>query len=390
MSERSWCVVAMAAALWMTPFAATLAQTPESVPPVAVDWRAPAQGERGAQGDCPDAAYLEHEIERLLGDAPRFATARLHARAEVTHEVGGSWHVELTTVSAQGNGHRAVTAETCGALARATALILALAVDPDRVAKNRTLDPALFDPVTAAPVGSNATSSWTADAATPPSTADAVSPPSTADAASPPSTAKTTTIATATATPTRIDAESPVRARKRPGLPTTFALGASALVELGSLPFLGPGGGARLAAVPGFAPALRLELGAALWPWPQSAGATATSLGGTFALRAFEAGACLIPVGPCAGAELAWLSGQGIGMGTAGTTVRSSDAVWLVFRAGAMAAYRLSSAWAIRANLGLGLALAPPAFEWTGAVATVAFRPSVLSGRAALGAEVRF
>ena len=64
--------------------------------------------------------------------------------------------------------------------------------------------------------------------------------------------------------------------------------------------------------------------------------------------------------------------------------------VWLVFRAGAMAAYRLSSAWAIRADLGLGLALDPPAFEWTGAVAAVAFRPSVLSGRAALGAEVRF
>src|ERR1035438_432512 len=60
------------------------------------------------------------------------------------------------------------------------------------------------------------------------------------------------------------------------------------------------------------------------------------------------------------------------------------------FRAGAMAAYRMSSAWAIRADLGLGLALDPPAFEWTGAVAAVAFRPSVLSGRAALGAEVRF
>ena len=380
MSERSWCVVATAVALWMTPFASTLAQTSESVPPVAVDWRARAQGERGAQGDCPDAAYVEHEIERLLADAPRSATARLHARAEVTHEVGGSWHVELTTVSAQGNGHRSVTAETCGALARATALILALAVDPDRVAKNRALDPTLSDPVTAAPVGSNATSS------------------STADAASPPSTAKTTTTATASAsaTPTRIDTESPVRARKRSGLPTTFALGASALVELGSLPFLSPGGGARLAAVPGFAPALRLELGAALWPWSQSAGATATSLGGTFALRAFEAGACLVPVGeswefgPCAGAELAWLSGQGIGTGTAGTTGQSSDAVWLVFRAGAIAAYRLSSAWAIRADLGVGLALDPPAFEWTGAAAGVAFRPSVLSGHAALGAEVRF
>jgi hypothetical protein len=109
-----------------------LAQPVEPGPAVVLEWIAPSE--------CPDSAYVKREIRRLLAGAPAPETPPLRARVEVSREIEERWRVSLTTTGAQGTGHRSLTAETCRALAGATALILALAVDPRRVAMNVTVD----------------------------------------------------------------------------------------------------------------------------------------------------------------------------------------------------------------------------------------------------------
>lgn len=96
-------------------------------PPVVLQWSAPPDV-------CPDAAYVLGEIERLLGGAAGPSTVRAKAKVTLVDDV---YEVQLTTeVTSNGvvrKGARRLAAPTCRKLADATALVLALAVDPDRV-----------------------------------------------------------------------------------------------------------------------------------------------------------------------------------------------------------------------------------------------------------------
>lgn len=92
---------------------------------VDVVWDAPA--------GCPSAAAVRDEIDGLLGGAATVrARASLRVHATVTR--AERWTVTIETVSGAGSGHRSIEASSCDGLASASALIVALMIDPDAVA----------------------------------------------------------------------------------------------------------------------------------------------------------------------------------------------------------------------------------------------------------------
>ncbi len=94
---------------------------------LALSWQAPS--------GCPSTGEVRAEIARLLGGAiASVPGGRLQARAVVTQ--GKVWAVALETESAGQNGQRSLEAGSCAELANATALIIALMIDPDAVAEH--------------------------------------------------------------------------------------------------------------------------------------------------------------------------------------------------------------------------------------------------------------
>ena len=89
------------------------------------EWRAPE--------GCPSPSVVEGEIDHLLG-GPARERARDDLRVQATVERGALWLVTLETTSKTASGHRTIEAATCQGLANATALIVALLIDPDAVA----------------------------------------------------------------------------------------------------------------------------------------------------------------------------------------------------------------------------------------------------------------
>src|ERR1700733_14845563 len=92
-SRRSLGVVLLAIA--SSGVAASVAAQTADDKAVTLEWIAPS-------GECPDAAYLDREIARLLAGDPVAAERRLRARAEV-HGEGGRWRVRIRTSGAGGS-----------------------------------------------------------------------------------------------------------------------------------------------------------------------------------------------------------------------------------------------------------------------------------------------
>lgn len=89
----------------------------------SLTWNAPEE--------CPSRTEVEAEIAGLLGGVVRERDA---LSIEAVAEHNDRWSVSIETASQAGTGHRRLQAETCKALASATALIVALMIDPDAVA----------------------------------------------------------------------------------------------------------------------------------------------------------------------------------------------------------------------------------------------------------------
>jgi hypothetical protein len=94
-----------------------------------LSWQGPA--------GCPSRDELYVEIARLLGGDIRVPQdGTLKARSLVTHQQ--TWAVTIETELAGRAGHRFIEAASCQDLANATALIIALMIDPDAVAAHAT------------------------------------------------------------------------------------------------------------------------------------------------------------------------------------------------------------------------------------------------------------
>jgi len=101
---------------WAGPTTAPAEQDDELV---RLDWAAPEE--------CPKASVLAAHIRRLAGTGN--GRDSVHATAHVTHGLDGQWRVRLV-LSGAVTGTRALQAADCTSLARATALIVALAANP--------------------------------------------------------------------------------------------------------------------------------------------------------------------------------------------------------------------------------------------------------------------
>jgi hypothetical protein len=95
-------------------------------------WQAPA--------GCPGSMEVRTEIARLLGGSiGNLPGGRLQARAVVTQ--GQTWAVVLETESLGNVGQRSLETDSCRELANATALIIALMIDPEAVAAHSAPPP---------------------------------------------------------------------------------------------------------------------------------------------------------------------------------------------------------------------------------------------------------
>lgn len=91
---------------------------------LVLEWTAPSA--------CPQSSELRVMVARLLGGTIRLPAERtLDVRARV--EQGTTWQVEIETGSKPQVRRRLLEAESCAALADATALIVALMIDPKAV-----------------------------------------------------------------------------------------------------------------------------------------------------------------------------------------------------------------------------------------------------------------
>ncbi len=334
---RAFAVAAAALA-----FAFFLAQGALADGSFTLDWRAPAE--------CPDGKTVEREVSRLLGGAP--AAVPIAAVAEVTHEEA-RWRVQLRTQSAENTGDRAIESDTCRELADATALVLAMAIDPARVAATRA------SPVIVVPP----------DAGIDASTSVIVVPPSTP----------------ATAPPTRAATEPPSAPPGPPPPRKTFAIGPYVLGDIGTLPNPGVGPALAFAWTPG---ALRLQLTGLFFP--SNTARLPFSRGGTFELFGADAGGCyeflfgVFEAGPCLGVELGALKGTGFGINKQTPAL----AFWAAPSVGAAFAWRIGSSFALRLELDALFPLQRPEFVLDGVGGV--HRPAAVLGRVGLGAEVRF
>jgi hypothetical protein len=84
-----------------------------------LSWEAPA--------GCPNGDSVVAEVTRLTGKAD---SSGLSARANVSQTPDQRWRV-LINLSGSAVGHRELTADTCAQLAKASALIVALAANPE-------------------------------------------------------------------------------------------------------------------------------------------------------------------------------------------------------------------------------------------------------------------
>lgn len=136
-----WRSAAWAIAAGVCGFAGLPAPCLAAAPTIELSWSAPAV--------CPDRREVLHAIRELAGETEQSAgEPDFSIRGEVQSQEGG-FLLNLSWRSAAHHAERTMTASTCDELARAAALIVALAVNPGR------LDPK-EDPSPAAPAGASA------------------------------------------------------------------------------------------------------------------------------------------------------------------------------------------------------------------------------------------
>lgn len=148
---RIACTLIAALTAWIADETASCALPLEAVPTAApvsglapdalrveIHWDAPAE--------CPDLSAVREHAERLLGqslDAPR--TQQIVARAKVHRNEAGNWELWLSLTANNRVAQETLIAKQCRALADATALKVALAIDP--VATAHAIEVATVDTV---------------------------------------------------------------------------------------------------------------------------------------------------------------------------------------------------------------------------------------------------
>jgi hypothetical protein len=322
------------------------------------------------------------EVAQLLEPGPP-PSARVTASAVVRHDPDGQWHVELTTWREGEEGSRSLVAPSCRSLADATALIVALTIDPTRAARVAPSASAVAEPnVAPLPLGT----------ATPPDGSHTA--PANAGHAAP---ADANHAARADPSHARSAAEASAARRAGRSGDGFWAVALAATGDVGRL--AGPSLGGRLAGAWIEEP-WRLEAYGFAWGLPtRSTPASSSAYGADVEMFGGAAAACVsllrgwIEVAPCLGAELGDVHGQGFGV----QKPQSQDRAWVAAAASVRASRRIAGPVFMSVELGavvpfasdgfnLDIASVSDPFDPTG---KTVYSPSAVQGRAALGVEVR-
>jgi hypothetical protein len=308
---------------------------------LTLDWQAPQE--------CPSAADVRSEIERLLGGPPQLPPGKpLSVHAVVRND--GVWRVSLGTTAGTKARKRELDADSCRGAAEATALIVALMVDPNAVAQP------LPAPV-ASPASSGRLSGPTGGPSSSPS---AIGGPDT----------------------------EPPRAAGTDSGPTSFTVASLMSVSMGTLPQPDIAAGVSIGIRHGL-----LSFALAGYYGLIERTAYASSLqgaGGRFRFGSASLIGCHalvhgpLDAGPCAFVDVGGMGAQGFGV----SREQQRTAVWLAAGAAGFVKWNVGRRVALLLELG---ALAPffrPSFvlDNVGHV----FRTAPVSGRANLGMELRF
>jgi hypothetical protein len=330
-------------------------------------WQAPP--------DCPSQLDVRAEVARLLGGKIRLSTDRgFKASAWVVH--GQSWSVSIETDLAGKSGRRAIEAASCQDLADATALILALTIDPDiLVTRPARPDP----PPPPLPLPSPV----------PPSPLPPLLPPqrSPSPSSPPPPSARS---------PSPPPLPSPAPAPPRPApqkhsSPADLLFGLNAQGSQGILPALDVGLGGSVGVV---GRRYRVELRAtyglrrdqiANAATPAGAYGQFNFLAGTVA-GCFNLGREALAFGPCADAEIGMVSAQGFGISQG----FSAEKLWLAMGAGGYAAISLGHRWSVPLHLDVLAPLLRPEFVFKNVPPSRVFQASVVGVRVSAGIELHF
>jgi hypothetical protein len=309
-----------------------------------LSWQAPP--------DCPSPDAVRAEVARLLGGEIRLPAGRdFRASALVAHEQ--TWSVSIETELAGRSGRRSIEAASCQDLADATALILALTIDPDVVATR----PARSNPPTPTPP------------LPPPS------PPPRLPVPPPP--------------PPPFPAAVQPAPQKQPSS-NDFLLGLQAQGSQGTLPSVDIGLGGSVGVV---GRRYRVELRGAYGLRRDQIANAATLPGayGKFNFLAatlagcFNLGGQAVAFGPCADAEVGVVSAQGFGVSQSFPTSKP----WLAIGAGGYAAISLGPRWSFPLHLDILAPLLRPEFVFKNVPDRV-FQAPVVGIRVSAGIELRF
>lgn len=322
---------------------------------VELDWQAP----RG----CPEEGDVEATIARLVGHpiaSGRGAEPSTQVRA-VVRTRAERFEVELHTRHGAAEEHRTFAAARCDALADATALIVAVALQPLEMATGPSppaASAAVLDP---------------APSVVPPA------PTMVAPRQRPPAAA-----AVPTARAPEAAVPEAVRAR---------AVGGGLAVTVGPAVGVLPGVAAQLAAVLALrGPHWRVEAGGAYW-FPRTASSAdrptvEVGLGSGIMRGCYVFARTRLELPLCGGAELGAMRGRGQG---AGVLARTSRSLWAAAHAGPGLSWRLGPWAAVRLTVDAIVALQQPGFDLRiGDERVELHRALPVGGRAGLGIELRW
>lgn len=305
--------------------------------PVSLAWNAPA--------GCPSGDAVLADVKAILGGP---TPHRVTARADVTQVGPEHWSVHVATDVDGTQGERTLDADSCASLAKATALILAWAVDPVKARAAMAAKP----PEPAAP------------------------PPA----------------------PAAASAAEEIPAAPSSPLPLAAVVAVSGMGDVGTLQSLGGAVQLVLGALVG---PLRFELVGDYWGTQSIVGpGPLNDVVGT-RVQLLDAGlrgcfrwrlAPRFELDPCAGAALVSASSNGYPSSSTFQPARGSGE-WTTLHADVLAALRIVGPFALRATVGAEAPLAQPAFVVTSdqtnsSKALYTLRD--VGGTATLGVEAHF
>jgi hypothetical protein len=337
-----------------------IAEPASASAPVVLDWSAP--------DGCPSGDDVLEEVTRLLGARPETNESVLRVTALVKRKDGGPFVVRLEIPSPEGPRFREVSAVSCAALAQATALILALMIDPDA---------ALAEPPPSGPPNDSPGQTQIPPNPAPPKAPQLAPfipvplgrlPPA-------PQIVNTAPIPKAAPNP------SPYR---RPGV----ALAAYFAGDLGSLPTPAPGAGGNLSLL---FENWRLQLGGAYFAEQQDPFAALPTAGSKVHFFAFHSGIgtsvslhTKVEFIPHFHLEIGRFSASSFGVSQPG----QGAAIAVGANGGGVVAIKIIEQFRLVMGADFVLYLVHPQFLVTGL--GVVHEPSAFVGRLALGGEVRF